>query len=208
MMVARGNVNRRLASEAITKKQNKLTQWKWIARPGSSTKREKPRSLVRAADEQTEVVATKKMERVEASASTDPSAETQKSGVATPSVPMVDYFRPKLDVGFAVSSRMKDKAFRNDNLPFEDTEILTGPIGQSSRSRIIRPAVSRASRPKARTEVCKDVDQPLWSTSFIQAGTQSNPSSDPAATPLTIVISIKGGLPTPSICSRERLPIS
>jgi len=208
MMVACRNVNTRQASEAIVKEKNKLAQWKIIARPGSSTNKEKLRSLVRAADEQTQAVATGEMEKTKAEASITRSAETQESEIATPSVPTADSFRPKFDVGFAVSSRMKGKAFRNDNLPSEDTEILTDPIQLSSRSRIIRSAVSRAAQPKARTDVSQSVDQPSWSASFMQAGTQPYHLSDLAATPFMVTTSTNPRLPRPSICSKERLPIS
>jgi hypothetical protein len=204
-MVACRNVSTRQASEAVVKGRNKLEQWKIIARPGSSTTKEYLRSLVRAADEQTQAVATEEMERTKAETSSGRSAETQESETAVPSVPTADWFRPKFDVGFAVSSRMKNKAFRNDNFPSEDTEILTEPIQLSSRSRIIRSAVSRASKPKARTDVSQNVDQPSWSASFIQAGTRPYHSSNPAAMIATNTIP---RLPPPSICSKERLPFS
>lgn len=204
-MEACRNVNMRQTSEAMVKEKNKLAQWKIIARPGSSTSKENLRSLVKAADEQTQAVATEELERTTAEAPGTRGAQTQELDIATSSVPTTDWFKPRFDVGFAVSSRMKDKAFLNDNLPSEDTEILTEPIQLSSRSRIIRPAVSRASKLRARTDVSQNIDQPSWSASFLQAGTQPYPSSDPAAIKAT---NANSRLPPPSICSKERLPFS
>ena len=205
MMVACKNVSTRQASEAIVKGKNKLAQWKIIAKPGSSTTKENIRSLVRAADGQTQAVATEEMEKTKAEAASTRNAETQGTETAPPSVPTADWFMPKLDVGFTVSSRMKDKAFRNDNLPSENTEILTDPIQLPRRSRIIRSAVSRASELKARTDVSQNVDQPSWSASFIQAGTQPYHPSDTAAMNAT---ETNTRIPPPSICSKERLPFS
>lgn len=190
------------------KGKNKLAQWKIMARPGSSTNKEKLGPSVKAADEQTQSVATEEMERTRIQVFNTRSAETQTSEIGMPLVPTADWFMPKLDVGFAVSSRMKDKAFRNDNLPSEDTEILTEPIQLSSRSRIIRPAVSRASKPKARRDVSQNIDQPSWSASFLKAGAQTYPLSDPGPTPSKIAANTNARIPPPSVCSKDCLPFS